>query len=547
MHEEYTQLLNKPSDKLIDKSYKTYLYQGPILIENRTKQENQLAAISTTFYEKPDYFPKGELLDNNKNKILHQLNRIIKEINRSGRKINWLLNGVKNRFGLFFNGLSYKYTEVSYVPEVPSFEMEYEDINLFKGTSVRAISTYSDGGKSEVITHVFFINDENDFNLPLVNITVPESDLFDYYEGIFVAGESYDQWLKSDQGLYADTNRLALNNWNKKQSISGDFTIINSQTLESASIEAEFRTHGGWSRRLRSKSIRVYPKEPLLYDLFNDGLDLGLNRIILRNSGNNFNNNYINDAVAQRAMTGLNFGIQRYQPVATFINGEYYGILNARDRLDKYYLTHRFNLPSDKVDLLKIDGIVQHGKENHWLELQDYIKETPKNSELFFLELAEKIDVESFIDYHSAEIYLANLDWPDNNIRYWRYRGSKINPITKTGYTDGRWRWLMYDTDHSFGFSILHNDGAKNNSLLYATTEVEEGKRPHSWSTFMLRSLLENAEFKQQFITRFTDLINSSFQPDRMIAIVKDTAAGIESEMPRLSGVNTSCSRHAAT
>ena len=56
------------------------------------------------------------------------------------------------------------------------------------------------------------------------------------------------------------------------------------------------------------------------------------------------------------------------------------------------------------------------------------------------------IDIQSYIDYYAFEIYVANCDSISNNYAMWRTRNVKSSP-----YYDGKWRWILYDTDDSTG------------------------------------------------------------------------------------------------
>ena len=106
--------------------------------------------------------------------------------------------------------------------------------------------------------------------------------------------------------------------------------------------------------------------------------------------------------------------------------------------------------------------------------------------------------VSCFIDYNVAQIYFDNRDWPGNNIKFWR-------PKTK----DGKWRWLLYDTDWGFGVNAYGNGGNQYgyeyNTLEFATspTQTPNHHANPPWSTLLLRKLLENDEFKYDFINRF--------------------------------------------
>ena len=45
-------------------------------------------------------------------------------------------------------------------------------------------------------------------------------------------------------------------------------------------------------------------------------------------------------------------------------------------------------------------------------------------------------------------IYIANTDWPGNNDGEWKYFGK---PVEGNKYSDGRWRFYLYDLDYSMG------------------------------------------------------------------------------------------------
>ena len=541
---EYAQPPSKPKGELLEKSYQTYLYNKPIFIEDRSTQADRLATVSTTLDQYPDYFP-GKPTDTWFNKIGFQANRVINKVNRFIIKENKRLVSFDRRIRIYLNGPDYIYTLKEYIPLLPLVKLKIEPIRLYKGTPVRAIAVDVNNNKSEVITHTLFIGERSKFKLPVVNITVSEKNLFDYNQGVFVGGKDYDDWLnnKDDKTKHKgwdapDWHLWWPANWHRKikvQDVNIDF--IDEQNQPSVNALIKIRPHGNHSLAHRNKSIDIYPVKSSLqqgvpYDVFADGTELGLSRIVLRNSGNDFYKSYIHDATIQRIMTGLNYGTQRYRPMVVFINGEYYGILNARDKLDKRYLAKRFNLPAKKVDLLKRNKLIQHGDAENWEGFYDFVQQEPKDSAEFYPQLESKIDVASFIDYFSSEIFIANTDWPDNNIRYWRYRGSKKHPLTAEGYTDGRWRWLMYDTDLSLDSPFRNKDGVKHNTIASSAAQLEDDDK-YAWSTVVLRNLFKNPEFTQRFIIRFADLLNSSFQPERMVAIVRDTQAGIKSEMPR--------------
>src|SRR5690625_4793520 len=137
-------------------------------------------------------------------------------------------------------------------------------------------------------------------------------------------------------------------------------------------------------------------------------------------------------------------------------------------------------------------------------------------------------DINSFADYYAAQIVYGNRDRPGNNIRYWRYQ-SELNEgaenSTSSTAKDGRWRWIMYDTDAS-------SNDVYANTLAYAASPEPTTNYNPKWSTFVLRSLFKNELIKQYFIIRFADLLNSQFLPDRTLNILNELGENIKNEMP---------------
>jgi hypothetical protein len=115
-----------------------------------------------------------------------------------------------------------------------------------------------------------------------------------------------------------------------------------------------------------------------------------------------------------------------------------------------------------------------------------------------------QMDVDNFIDYYVAQLYFANVDWPQNNIEYWRYNTTFSSQLTDG--VDGRWRWMVYDVDAGFGASW---------GGYYPEYNSFERMTGDSWKTGqMFTMLLKNTSFKNRFINRMMDLLNSNFSSE---------------------------------
>ena len=127
-----------------------------------------------------------------------------------------------------------------------------------------------------------------------------------------------------------------------------------------------------------------------------------------------------------------------------------------------------------------------------------------------------KIDIDQYIDYEILHIYLAERDWPGNNIKYW-------NSSTPEHQ---RWRWICFDLDQTF----LRTDA---NTLADATAVNGPTWPNPPWSTLLLRQLLTNAEFKNRFIQRYAFYLSTTFRPDSLEKIVGEFKSALEPEIPR--------------
>lgn len=126
-----------------------------------------------------------------------------------------------------------------------------------------------------------------------------------------------------------------------------------------------------------------------------------------------------------------------------------------------------------------------------------------------FKNLQTMMDMDNYIDYHSFQIYSGNTDWPFNNVRYWRYKTDIYTPKAPYGL-DGRFRWVVFDLDNSFFLNLVDF-----NSLENAIIPVLNLLHPKA--QFLFRCLNNNKDFKLDFITRYSDLLNTYFKPNRVI------------------------------
>ena len=88
------------------------------------------------------------------------------------------------------------------------------------------------------------------------------------------------------------------------------------------------RIHGGGTRAFQSKSLNLYARSEygsnsIDYKFFSNKTDDKFESLVLRNSGNDFNNTLFKDALNHRIIRSLNVLTEAYQPTVTFVNGNF--------------------------------------------------------------------------------------------------------------------------------------------------------------------------------------------------------------------------------
>ncbi|MCP3929908.1 MAG: hypothetical protein GY705_12505 [Bacteroidetes bacterium] len=385
-------------------------------------------------------------------------------------------------------------------------------LQLNRTTSVRAVA-YRGKKRSAIKGHTYFIN-EPISTIATVSIAITPKLLFDPEKGLFVKGEDAIDSLWTLPGA---------NFWSRKETTANIEIFEKDGSCVYRSLSG-FRLFGGMSRLFPQKSMAIvtrkrYGESRIRYPLFGKKGLKNFKFLVLRNSGSDWGKAHFRDAL----MTGLtedwDIEQQDSRPSHLYINGQYWGIYNIREKINRYFIADHQKIDKDSIDLLEHKRVRKRGSRRHYLNMLSFLESHSLSDPSNYAYLQSLMDVENFMDYQIAQIYFNNRD-AGGNTKYWR-------PQTP----DGRWRWILFDTDWGFG---LHNEEAYSyNSLAFHTTPDGPDWPNPPWSTFLLRKLLENEHFENEFINRFADHLNSTFQSKRVAEEVQRYYGLYFNEMPR--------------
>ena len=190
---------------------------------------------------------------------------------------------------------------------------------------------------------------------------------------------------------------------------------------------------------------------------------------------------------------------------------------NMREKINEHMLASKHNLNADEITLLTNNAEVIEGSNQEYTQIIDYINSYDLSDDTNFEFIRDKIDLKNYTLYQASNIYINNTDWPGNNIKFWKHQ-------------DLKWRWIMYDTD--FGFGPFWNiSNYWEDTLSFALDPDGQGWPNPPWSTLLFRKLTTNIGFRNQFINRYADELNTRFLPNNVINHIDETYAIIEPEI----------------
>lgn len=130
---------------------------------------------------------------------------------------------------------------------------------VFRASIVVAKASFKDGSSSSPITHTYFVDKDitNRYTLPVISIAGDKDNLFDEITGIYVN----NNWKHRGE------------EWERPMHIE----FFEPNGMKGFSQNIGVRIHGGWTRNIAQKSLRIYARNSydsdegiISYDLFPD-------------------------------------------------------------------------------------------------------------------------------------------------------------------------------------------------------------------------------------------------------------------------------------
>ncbi len=381
-------------------------------------------------------------------------------------------------------------------------------------TTILRVRAFAPGfAHPPVVTHSYFIGLQHTF--PVVSLAFPPPAFFDSLTGIYT---NYTNGLSAVSNIefFEPEDSTAVLNQLVEVDIQGTSSVIQAQ------------------KSLEIKAKKSLGKENLDYPMFPDLPYTNYKRLVLRNGGQDwcvmqFRDEFATSLVGDLSdlnglLTPPHLFLQAWRPSVVYLNGQYWGIHNIRERMKQFYIRQHFDWEDDEYDLLENYHEVIIGDSVAWFQLVEFLQHNDFSSNAQWEELKQQIDYQNYLDYCVYNVYLENEDWPGNNVR----RFKQHSP-------EGKWQWMTYDLDFTFGLYQSNggwNTGDASPNTLGRLLDSTALAWPNpDWSTLLFRRCWQNATFRRDFANRMADMLNTNLAPARIYKRLEQFRARYEPEM----------------
>jgi hypothetical protein len=347
----------------------------------------------------------------------------------------------------------------------------------------------------------------------------------------------------------AGNNLLELLNGNQTLRPDGSIEFFNKFKVRTTTAYGEFNEHGQDSWVHPQRSIDYITRDEAGYNFALQEKFFALSdrdefqRLILRAAGDD---NYpgidtsahLRDDFVQTLsqLSGQHLDWRKSERVVMYANGTYWGIYALREKVhDHDYTEFYYDQGKYDIQFIMLWGWTwaEYGGQqalDDWYVLHDFIMNNDVSNPFIYQAIEAQYDVTSLVDYVILNSYVVCSDWMNWNVGWWR----GLNP-------DGghkKWAYILWDEDATFGHYINYT-GIPAQSP-YVSPCYPEGLTG-SWQDpeghiAVLNKLRNNADFDQYYISRYIDLLNTTFNNDFMINLLDSMAAVIAPEMPSHTG-----------
>ncbi len=293
--------------------------------------------------------------------------------------------------------------------------------------------------------------------------------------------------------------------------------VFNPDGSTMISQECGIKLHGQFSRAEKQKAFKViarskYGANRFEAAIFSHRPYTEYQSFLLRSSSEDGYKTRFRDALLQRLAEGGCVDYQETEFGVLYIDGQYWGHYNLRERICKSNICQfeGWEGDEDDIDLIKANTNVMQGSNESMVQLLDYVTSHDMNTAEAYQVLDNAIDIQNYIEYMAVEMYTGNTD----TLNVKRYRNPK---------KDGKWKWVLFDLDWSFSVDT--------NSPQRWLTPGGMGNNLRTDNKLFI-ACMKNETFVDRFLTYLGEKMATTYSAENIKAMVDEFYNAIAPLMP---------------
>ena len=377
------------------------------------------------------------------------------------------------------DGAVIRYTTDGETPDAKSAVFPLSGLEISKTTALRIRAFRDNEAPSDAVSATYIVEAEQ--LTPIVCLTTDDKYLFNKKTGALVRGTG-------------DTP-----NYEKEWEYPINIEYYNAQGVCEINQMGTFTASGHSARQNAQKSIALYARKAYGNDTFafnpfptRDYTEY--KSLLLRGANSDFSATRLRDIVASSLAEGQGLLYQDHVVIQVYINGEYWGHYNLREKINKHFIAAYEGVTDeaavDQIDILArtgTDRFTQHGDNEDWLELAEFCKKNDLNKPENLAYVEERLDIDNMFTHAAYQIILGNVDF--TNVRVYRVPG-------------GKWRYILFDVEACWR-------GLDKTPIEYYIKPVKN--KINGFRHEPLNALLAVPEYRDKFLRRVAELLDTVF------------------------------------
>jgi gliding motility-associated-like protein len=224
---------------------------------------------------------------------------------------------------------------------------------------------------------------------------------------------------------------------------------------------------------------------------------------------------------------GWEFDERNYAPTIIYLNGQYWGVYEIRERVDADYTDYYYNQPEKKIDMVRHWGggtnIIDAGSDTGWTNLRNFCVGNNMAIPANYNYVQSVLNINSLIDFFVLNNYIVNSDHLTYNTMWWRGRkGAGV-----------KWKYALWDQDNIFNLGELWLPLSTTGPDLDPCEPFSLfNNDPIIFHTQIINALLTNPDFKKAYRDRYANWLSTSLTCDTLLAHLDYFKNLLAPEMP---------------